>query len=343
MSLSSAGPLLSWKTLLPSSSMSVKWWWCPLAEHARERLRHEGRQQAVLATHRGADLPVGGDVVGRLDGAVEAEVQLELAGGVLVVAVAHVEAERLAVFHDVEEHRTQFLELVDVVAVGLGHALGLSAVLALLEPHHLRLDADQELVAELLLELGDDALEVLARVGVEELSRFRVVTVTEHSRHSVVPREDREGREVRDGGELGLLGAEADVVAGAVDEEVGGGAVDELVALLGDLREEGGDDSLPHHTTRHRHLLEEDVLDALGLDALGDLLDLLAPARLVAGLLERLGRHGGPRTFEDGPHIAAKRQGGRCVNSDAVAHTSPPLGGGLTSRAQGRAATITQF
>ena len=87
-----------------------------------------------------------------------------------MVAVGHVEAERLAVFDDVEEHRTQFLELVDVVAVGLGHALGLSAVLALLEPHHFRLDADEELEAELLLELRDHALEVLARVGVEQLS-----------------------------------------------------------------------------------------------------------------------------------------------------------------------------
>ena len=142
----------------------------PVGAHARERLGHEGRKQIVLAAHRGADLPVGGDVVGRLDGTVETEVQLELAGGVLVVAVGHVEAERLAVFDDVEEHRTEFLELVDVVAVGLRDALGLRAVLALLEPHHLRLDADQKLVAELLLELRNDALEVLARVGVEQLS-----------------------------------------------------------------------------------------------------------------------------------------------------------------------------
>ena len=81
----------------------------------------------MRAAHRGADLPVGGDVVGRLDGTVETEVQLELAGGVLVVAVGHVEAERLAVFDHVEEHRTEFFKLVDVVAVGLRDALGLGA------------------------------------------------------------------------------------------------------------------------------------------------------------------------------------------------------------------------
>ena len=57
-------------------------------------------------------------------GAVEAEVELQLAGGVLVVAVAHVEAHRLAVGDDVEDHRPQLLELVDVVAPGLRDALG---------------------------------------------------------------------------------------------------------------------------------------------------------------------------------------------------------------------------
>ena len=119
-----------------------------------------------------------------------------------MVAVAHVEAERLAVFHDVEEHRTQFLELVDVVAVRLGHALGLGAVLALLEPHHLGLDADQEAVTELLLELRDDALEVLARVRVEQLARLRVVAVTEHARDARIPGKLGEGGEVRDRGQF---------------------------------------------------------------------------------------------------------------------------------------------
>ena len=77
----------------------------------------------MLAADGGADLPVGGDVVGGAQRAVEAEVQLELPGRVLVVAVAHVEAELLAVVDHVEQHRTELLELVDVVAVGLGHAL----------------------------------------------------------------------------------------------------------------------------------------------------------------------------------------------------------------------------
>src|SRR5215207_674992 len=309
---------------------------------ARERLRHERREEAVLAAHRGAYLAVGRDVVGGPNRAVEAEVEFELAGSVLVVAVGHVEAERLAVFDDVEEHRTELLELMDVVAVGLGHALGRRAVLRLLEPHHLGLDADQELVAELLLELSDDALQVLPRVGVEELSRLRVVAIAEHTRDTRVPWKLSERGEVRHGRELGLLGAEADVVAGAVDEEIGGGAVDELIALLRDLREEGGDNALPHDASRYRDLLEEDVLDALRLDLLGDRLDLLTPTGPIARLLERLRGHSGARTLEDGPNVSAKHQGGSRVDGDAVAHTSPPEVVGTNRAALGRAATITQ-
>jgi hypothetical protein len=106
----------------------------------------------------------------------------ELAGRVLVVAVAHVEPHRLAVGDDVEDHRPQLLELVDVVAPGLGHALGRVAVLGELQPHHLGLDPAQERVAELLLDLVRDPLQVLARVGVEQLAGLGVVAVAEPGR-----------------------------------------------------------------------------------------------------------------------------------------------------------------
>ena len=173
-----------------------------VGRHAGERLGHEGRQQVVLAADRGAHLAVGGDVVRGAQRAVKAEVELELAGGVLVVAVAHVQAQRLAVLDHVEQHRTQLLELVDVVAVGLGDALGLLALAGLAQPHHLGLDADEELVAELLLELVGDLLEVLARVGVEQVAGLGVVAVAEDAGHPVVPGQHGEGVQVGDGGEL---------------------------------------------------------------------------------------------------------------------------------------------
>ena len=243
-----------------------------------------------------------------------------------VVAVAHVEAERLAVFHDVEEHRTQFLELVDVVAVGLGHALGLGAVLGLAQPHHLGLDADQELVPEFLLELVRDLFEVLPRVGVEQLPGLRVVAVAEHARDPLVPGQHPEGVEVGDGRELGLLGPEADVVALAIGEQVGHRAVDELIAALGDLREERGDDTLAHDPAGDRDLLEEDVLDPLGLDPLRQRLDALAAPGLRAGLLERRRRGRDPRAGGDRRDGAAER--GRRLEGDAavavaVRHLAP--------------------
>jgi hypothetical protein len=119
-----------------------------------------------------------------------------------VVAVAHVQPQRLAVLHDVQQHRTQFLELVDVVAVGLGDSLGRLAVAGLAQPHHLGLDADEELIAELLLELVGNALEVLARVGVQQLPGLGVVAVTEDTGDPVVPWEHGEGVQIGDGGEL---------------------------------------------------------------------------------------------------------------------------------------------
>uniref|UniRef100_A0A6J5Z4J7 Unannotated protein n=1 Tax=freshwater metagenome TaxID=449393 RepID=A0A6J5Z4J7_9ZZZZ len=76
----------------------------------------------------------------------------------------------------------------------------------------------------------------------------------------------------------------------AVGEEVGSCAVDELVTLLSDLGEVGGDDALAEHASCDRDLLEVDVVDAFGFDPLGQLLDLLASAGSVACLLKRLWR-----------------------------------------------------
>ena len=242
----------------------------------------------MLAPDRGTHLAVGCDVVGGPQRTVEAEVELELARRVLVIAVAHVQAERLPVLDHVQEHRAQLLELVDVVAVGLRDARRHLALARLAQPHHLRLDPDQELVAELLLEVVGDPLEVLARVGVEQLTGLGVVTVAVHTGHAVVPRQHRERVEVGDRRQLRFLGAEADVVAVAVGEEVCGGSVDELVALLGHLWEERGDDALAHHPAGDRHLLEEDVPDPLSLDPPRQLLDLLGATGRTARLLERL-------------------------------------------------------
>jgi hypothetical protein len=72
-----------------------------------------------------------------------------------------------------------------------------------------------------------------------------------------------------------------------VDEEVGGRAVDELVALLGDLLPLRRDDALAVDVARDGDLLEEDVLDPALVDQLADLPDPLLPPAVAAGGVER--------------------------------------------------------
>ena len=253
----------------------------------RERLRHEARDHLMLARDGRADLPVGGKRVGGAQRTVEEEVELELARRVLVVAVGRRDAELLAVLDDVEDDLAQLLELVDVVAPRLRQALHVVRVVRPAHPHHLGLDPAEERVAELLLDFVRDSLQVLAGVGLERQAGLRVVAVAEDPGDPRVPRQLRERLEVGDRRELGLLGAEADVPVVPVDEEVGGRAVDELVALLGDLLPLGRDNALAVDVTRDGDLLEEDVLDAAFVDELADLPDLLQPIWIVPSLLER--------------------------------------------------------
>ena len=106
-----------------------------------------------------------GQVVGGRLGTVEAEVQLDLARCVFVVALDHVQAERLPVLDDLVDDRLELGELVDVVAVGLGHALDRGrAVLGELEPHHLGLGSGSQVEPRRRLELGLHALQVPAAV-----------------------------------------------------------------------------------------------------------------------------------------------------------------------------------
>ena len=87
-----------------------------------------------------------------LTGQSEAEVQLELARRVLVVAVAHVEAEPPAPQSTTSSRsRTELLELVDVVAVRLGQALGQLALLGLSSATWSQARYRFRLVTELLL------------------------------------------------------------------------------------------------------------------------------------------------------------------------------------------------
>ena len=63
----------------------------PIGRDTHERLGHEAGEQAELTPDLFADLPVGRETVGRILGRAEGEVELQLAGRVLVVALDHVQ------------------------------------------------------------------------------------------------------------------------------------------------------------------------------------------------------------------------------------------------------------
>ena len=83
-----------------------------------------------------------------------------------MVALDHVEAHGAAVLDDAHVDGAQALELVDVIAVGIGEAARRRAVLVLLQPHHLRFGAVPHVQATVIgFELIVDAPQVAAAVG----------------------------------------------------------------------------------------------------------------------------------------------------------------------------------
>ncbi len=251
---------------------------------AHERLRHEARERVELAADLLADLPEGREVVGRLLGPIEAEVQLDLPRRVLVIALDHVEAHALPVLDHLVDDRLELRELVDVVAVGLCLALdrGL-ALLVELEPHHLRLGAGAEMETRLLLEVGLDPLEVRPAVRGEvgpRLLALLAVAEAGHpdSRDPRVPRKRHEGLRLGNADELRRLRPVTDVVPVPVGKEVRGRAVDQLEALVGDRLPVRSRDALAHDPTRDGRELVVDVRDPEVVDLLADLGDLLVTA-----------------------------------------------------------------
>ena len=97
-------------------------WWQPLARDAHEGLAHEAGDDVELARDLRADLAVGGEPVGGPERVVEGEIELELAGRVLVIALDHVEAHLAAIVDHPHVDRPQALELIDVIAIGIGVA-----------------------------------------------------------------------------------------------------------------------------------------------------------------------------------------------------------------------------
>ena len=259
-------------------------WWQPGRRHAHERLRHEAGDEVVLARDLGADLAVRGEPVRGAQRVVEGEVELELSRRVLVVALDHVETHRPGVLDHPQVDEAQALELVDVVAVGVGEPAVRLAVGAALEPHHLRLGAVAQVQPVVLgLELLVDAAQVAAAVGREERSRLLAfLAVAEQRapqpRHALVPGELAEGLRLRDADQLLVVRAVAEILAVPIEEEVDGRAVDELEPPLRDALPVIGGNALAADPAGNRYELQVQVLDSELIDLLPDLLHHLVPS-----------------------------------------------------------------
>ena len=90
-----------------------------IGRDAHEGLAHEAGDDAELARDLCADLAIGCEPVRGAQRVVEGEIELELTGRILMIALDHVEAHLPAIFDDPHIDGPQALELVDVIAIGL--------------------------------------------------------------------------------------------------------------------------------------------------------------------------------------------------------------------------------
>src|SRR5262249_37365682 len=103
---------------------------------------------------------------------------------------------------------------------------------------------------------------------------------------ALVPGQLAEGLGIWNADQLGGLRAVADIVAVPIDKQVGGRAVDQREATLGDGLPVIGRDALADDAARHRYELIVDVSDAELLDLGSHLLDEFLAAFLVYVSLE---------------------------------------------------------
>ena len=90
-----------------------------------------------------------------------------------------------------------------------------------------------------------------------------------------------EGLGLGNADQLGRLRSVAEIFAAPVDEQIHGGAVDELEALLRHDLPMIGRDALAADAAGHRHELQIEILDAELVDLLADLGDELLAARRI--------------------------------------------------------------
>ena len=191
--------------------------------HPHEWLGHKACDQVVFARDLGTDLSIGREAIGVAGDIIEGPVELKLPGRVLMVTLDHVQSHGVTILDHLHKHRTQRLELIDVVAVGVRETTVRLAVRAALEPHHLGFGTNTEIHVVLVLKLLVKDLEVASTIGRQVcagvFSFFAIAeTNTEHAGHALVPGQLTECLRVGDTNQFHRLWAIANVIAMSINE-----------------------------------------------------------------------------------------------------------------------------
>src|SRR4051794_11360192 len=138
----------------------------------------------------------------------------------------------------------------------------------------------------LALELRVNAAQVAATVRGEKSARIvRLLPVAkkraEHARDALIPGQLTKSFGIGNADQLRCLGAVADVLAVAVEGEIGSGAIDELETALADVFPMIGRDALPYDAAGDGDELVVDVGDAQLIDLGAHLTHQLRAARVA--------------------------------------------------------------
>ena len=262
-------------------------WWQPEGRDAHERLGHEACEDAVLAGDLRADLPIGRQAIRVSENVVERPVELELARGVLVIALDHVESHGAAIVDHLHVDRSEAFELIDVVAIGLREAISRFSVLVELKPHHLGFGAHAKLQPVVLfLELFVQPAKIATAVRCQIATRVLALLAVSKQRaiesaDALFPGQLHEGFRFGNADQFRCLRAVSEVSTCTVGEKIDGRAIDQLKSFLSNGFPMIRRDPLAHDLSGDRHELQVQIVDSAFINQLPDLLDLVGPARCI--------------------------------------------------------------
>ena len=118
-----------------------------------EGLCHKAGNQIHFACNLGANLTVSRQAVCIAQTIIVHPVQFKLTGGILVIALDHVQTHRSRILNNFHKGRTQTFKLIDMVTVGLREPAVGFPVFTFFQPHHFGFSTQAHVHAVFFFEL----------------------------------------------------------------------------------------------------------------------------------------------------------------------------------------------